>query len=171
MIYEKKYAIILILIFSLASNLSQSTGNSDNHERNTNKISDIEKLEAIYYSQKKAYSKKKRHRIIFPSTMTRSDADYLYRWLEHTQKFGNANYPQGEQYNKLFGDVLLEIVVKHNGDLKSVKVIGSSGSKVLDDIAIRTVKMAAPFPKFGKKLHKELDSIQFLKIFRYRKSD
>lgn len=59
-------------------------------------------------------------------------------------------------YNRAeIGDVFLTFVIKSNGEVKDIKIVEehSTNSAYLRKIAIESVKEAAPFPIFPKKLH------------------
>ena len=61
------------------------------------------------------------------------------------EKIGNINYPDEAQRRNLSGSLILEVVLRPDGALRSVQLLRSSGHKVLDDAAIRIVRLAAPF--------------------------
>ncbi len=57
----------------------------------------------------------------------------------------NLSYPMMAKRLKLEGEVLLSFDISEKGDVKNIKITHSSGSKSLDDGAIKTIKEAAPF--------------------------
>ena len=55
-------------------------------------------------------------------------------------------YPAEAKRQKLRGQVQVGFVVSASGGVRSIRVVVSSGSPVLDRAAIETVRRAAPFP-------------------------
>ncbi len=72
------------------------------------------------------------------------DAEYLRRWQDRIEGFGNAYYRRlalrhGD------GDVRLRVIIATDGALQRIDLLSSSGAKALDQVAIHTVKELAPF--------------------------
>jgi protein TonB len=67
-------------------------------------------------------------------------------WVGRIERIGNLNYPDEARHRQLHGQLVLTVGLGHDGRVKSVDIIQSSGHKVLDDAAIRIVHLAAPFP-------------------------
>jgi protein TonB len=57
---------------------------------------------------------------------------------------------RGEQ-----GTLILQFTIVSSGDLKDVRVIRSSGSKILDDAAVEAIRTASPYPVFPKEWKEE----------------
>jgi protein TonB len=51
------------------------------------------------------------------------------------------------------------VTINKDGSIKSIKIRQSSGHKILDDGAIRIVRLAAPFSRFSKDIRKEVDEL------------
>ena len=56
------------------------------------------------------------------------------------------NYPDEARRQQLHGQLVLTVSVNRDGSVRSADIIQSSGHKLLDDAALRIVKLAAPFP-------------------------
>ncbi|MEO6075863.1 MAG: TonB family protein, partial [Dokdonella sp.] len=54
--------------------------------------------------------------------------------------------PDEARRRQLRGQLILTVGMSRDGSIKSVDVIKSSGENILDDAAIRIVRLAAPFP-------------------------
>lgn len=65
-------------------------------------------------------------------------------------------YPKKALEEGREGKVILEITVENTGILNKVNIFYSSGSRVLDDEAIRTVKISSPFRPCPSKLGKSV---------------
>lgn len=90
----------------------------------------------------------KRPKVKFITANTReyAFAAYLRGWSDRVERIGNLNYPEEARSRGLHGDVLLTVVLRLDGSVKSIEVVRSSGQKVLDTAAERIVRLAAPFP-------------------------
>jgi protein TonB len=67
-------------------------------------------------------------------------------WVARIERIGNLNYPDEARRQQLHGQLVLTVSINRDGSVKSADVIQSSGHKLLDDAALRIVKLAAPFP-------------------------
>ncbi|WP_309085915.1 TonB family protein [Chelativorans sp.] len=58
----------------------------------------------------------------------------------------SLRYPREAQRQRLKGEVRVAFTVTSSGAVSGIRVVGSSGSPVLDRAAVETVQRAAPFP-------------------------
>ncbi len=65
------------------------------------------------------------------------------------------SYPAEAGRQGLFGKLLLKFTIQKDGTLSNLTLINSTGHKILDDEAIRAVRMAAPYPPFPKRIDKK----------------
>jgi len=94
------------------------------------------------------------------------DADYLQRWVNRVEKFGNAALAN---VGSARGDVrLLVVVVDKLGILLDVTVLQSSGFPHLDRAAIKTVQNAAPYPAFPPALSAQVDKLEIVRTWLFR---
>lgn len=64
-----------------------------------------------------------------------------------TRKLRRAlRYPREAGRQRLRGEVAVSFVVSRDGNAGSIRVVKSSGSPILDNAALETVRRAAPFP-------------------------
>jgi len=54
-------------------------------------------------------------------------------------------YPYEAAAAGIQGELMLDFVIARNGKVDSIELVRSSGSKILDDEAIRSIRTAAPF--------------------------
>src|SRR5690606_28888437 len=75
------------------------------------------------------------------------------------------NYPIEAARRGMQGEVGLEFLIHKNGDVRRIRVIKSSGYKILDDAIVEAIRLAAPFSPlpdgFGK------DKLVITGVFRY----
>lgn len=132
---------------------------------------EIASLEARLLQKRQEYAKRPRiHRITAASTMQDKGAYYKESWRRKIEKIGNLNYPEEARKRKIYGKLTVMVALKPDGSLKEVKVLRSSGQTVLDDAAIRIVKLAAPFAPFTPDL-KDVDILEIIRTWRFGKSN
>jgi len=105
----------------------------------------IARLEAQQAAQRQAYAKRPDPKYLYASTQKSVDAAYIRYWTLRVEKIGNLNYPEKARKKRLTGSLMIEVNLNPDGKLSSIRLLKSSGKKVLDDAAIRIVRLAAPF--------------------------
>lgn len=130
----------------------------------------IAKMTAELNQAKKAYAKRPKKLQLTASTHEYVAAGYMARWVEKIERIGNLNLPDEAHRNKLHGQLMLEVELKHDGSLIEVKLINSSNHQVLDDAARRIVYLATPFEAFPPKLRAEADHIEIVRTWEFSQS-
>ena len=92
------------------------------------------------------YAKRPKRKYISANTQEYEFAAYMRAWVARIERIGNLNYPDEARRQQLHGQLVLTVGIDRAGKVKSIDVIQSSGHKVLDDAAIRIVRLAEPFP-------------------------
>ncbi len=59
----------------------------------------------------------------------------------------SLRYPSAAKRQRLKGEVRVRFTVAQNGSVSGIRIVSSSGSNVLDQAALETVRRAAPFPR------------------------
>jgi len=92
------------------------------------------------------YAKRPKRKYISANTQEYEFAAYMRAWVARIERIGNLNYPDEARRQQLHGQLVLTVGIDRRGKVKSIDVIQSSGHKVLDDAAVRIVRLAEPFP-------------------------
>ena len=92
------------------------------------------------------YAKRPKRKYISANTREYEFAAYMHAWVARIERIGNLNYPDEARRRQLHGQLVLTVGLERDGRVKSIDVIQSSGHKMLDDAAIRIVRLAEPFP-------------------------
>jgi periplasmic protein TonB len=108
------------------------------------------------------YAKRPKRKYISANTKEYAYASYMNAWVARIERIGNLNYPDEARRQELHGQLVLTVGLNRDGSVKSIDVIQPSGHKILDDAAIRIVRLAAPF----NRLPKNADAIDELYITR-----
>lgn len=146
--------------------------NSGQDEEETVSNSEISSLQAKLAQQRQAYAKRPRIKTI-TSVATRAsiDAEYLNLWQERIELIGNLNYPNEARKQKIYGQLRLMVSLLPDGTIYNVEILQSSGQRVLDDAAIRIVRLAAPYAPFPPELRKDVDQLEIIRTWKFEKGD
>jgi protein TonB len=130
---------------------------------------EIASLEARLGAQQQSYSRKPRVlRVTAASTLQSSNAWYVQNWVSKVTRVGNMNYPAEARNSGLYGDLRLLVTLRKDGSLKEVLVVQSSGSALLDDAAIRIVRLAAPYPPFPEEMSRNVDELEIIRTWSFQ---
>jgi protein TonB len=97
-------------------------------------------------------------------------AQYVEDWRQKVERIGNLNYPQAAK-GRLYGNLLLTVAIKNDGSLERVELNRSSGHKLLDDAALRIVRMAAPYAVFPDAIRRDTDIIEITRTWSFTGTD
>ena len=128
---------------------------------------EIASLEARIAQERQALAKAPRvKRLTSVSTKTADEAAYLNMWRQKVERVGNANYPSGD----IYGDLRMLVVINWDGKLKDLRILKSSGHSVLDDAALRIVRIASPFQDFPVGMRKKYDQLEIIRTWKFSRS-
>ena len=132
---------------------------------------EIASLEARLDQQRQIYAKRPRiKRLTSLSTASSNDAFYLNSWRRKIERIGNLNYPAEARRQKLYGSLRLLVSVLPDGSLKEVEILESSGHQVLDNAALRIVRLSAPFAPFPDELRETTDMLEIIRTWQFREN-
>lgn len=133
---------------------------------------DIATLEALLDQQRQSYAKRPRiRRLTSVSAKSAIDAQYLDDWRRKIERIGNIHYPEEAKRNHLYGELRLAVIIQPTGYVDDIEVLQSSGIRVLDDAAMRIVRLAEPFQAFPSELRKEVDKLEIIRTWRFVPGD
>ena len=127
----------------------------------------IAALEAELADQAEREAREPKRRNVSPSTASAEDAVYLDAWRRKIERIGNLNYPDEARRRALFGELILRVDVNVDGTVRDIRVLQSSGHRVLDDAAKRIVRLAAPFAPLPPEVRKNTDILQIIRTWRF----
>jgi len=122
-------------------------------------------------SQQINQAKKAKKRQVSAAIHRSSDALYLDTWRRKIEKIGNLNYPEKAKLNKIYGNLTLKVAINQNGTINQIHIMKSSGKKLLDDAAIRIVRLAAPFKPLTDEMKKDTDILEIIRIWRFQEDN
>lgn len=131
------------------------------------RVAMIATLEAQYAKRKQEYTKKTKVRTVDSVSAKGADeAAYLDRFRLKVEQLGNKHYPEEARAKNLHGDVRLMVILTPNGKIRAIRLLQTSGSRVLDEAAKASVRQAAPFGKFDKKM-KDFSELRVIRTWRF----
>ena len=95
---------------------------------------------------------------------------YFEAWRRKVERVGNLNYPDAARDRNLYGSLRLLVAIVPDGTLSDVRVLESSGHRILDDAALRIVRLAAPFAPFPPEMRRNTDVLEIVRTWQFRKS-
>jgi len=126
-------------------------------------------LEAKLDTMRQIYAKAPRiQRLTAASTMKANDAYYVNSWRRKIEKMGTINYPR--EAESCYNDCSLRLLVSinPNGTINNLRILKSSGKKVLDDAAIRIVRRSAPFAPFTEEMKRDIDLLEIIRTWQFK---
>lgn len=131
---------------------------------------DIASLEAKLAQQKQIYAKRPRKRhLSSESTKEARDAAYIEKFRRTIERIGNLYYPDEARQQAIYGAIRLMVAIDKQGKLVDIQVLKSSGKKILDDAALRSVKNAAPFDPFPPEIKRDTDILEIVRTWKFEK--
>jgi protein TonB len=129
---------------------------------------EIATLEARLAQQKQAYAKRPRINFIDSvSAVAAYEALYINAFREEVEAVGTRNFPPEALKNSIFGNVRLRVDILPNGHVAQIKLLHSSGHTLLDQAAMRSVRLAAPFAPFTKEMRKHYDILAIIRTWKF----
>jgi protein TonB len=162
--------------FSSIQRQSQDPSSEHNQQRQDDmsmeqRNKEIASLEAKLDIQEYAYARRPRiRRLTSVATKQADDALYLNNWRAKVEAIGNQHYPSQAKQKQLFGDLRMVVSLLPNGDVYQVKILKSSGHKILDQAALKIVHLAAPYDAFPSQMQKEVDILEIIRTWRFHKN-
>ncbi len=129
---------------------------------------EIASLTAQLEANKNDRSKRPRKRQVSAAIHRSSDASYLDAWRRKIEKIGNLNYPEKARQEKIFGSLSLKVSINTDGTVHEISILRSSGFKILDDSAIRIVRLAAPFAPLTKEMAIDTEIFEIVRVWQFQ---
>ena len=132
---------------------------------------EVASLEARLDAQSQAYSTMPRVRRLTSASAKRAvDAAYLLQWRQRVEAVGNKYYPEASERYSIYGNLRLLVVIRRDGSLEDIQILSSSGHAVLDEAAIKIVRLAAPFAPFSEELKATTDKLEIIRTWQFREN-
>lgn len=123
---------------------------------------EMARLAAEVEQQTQAYARRPNEKRISASTREYAWATYMRAWVNRVERVGNLNYPEEARQRRLQGRLVLTVSVRRDGSIQEIDIVEPSGVALLDQAAMRIVRLAEPYPP----LPETKDRIDVLHITR-----
>ena len=109
-------------------------------------------------------------RIDSASAQRTADTYYLQSWRRKVEAIGRLNYPDEARQRNIRGDLSVLVTIRPDGSLQAAKILRSSGHQILDDAALRIVRLAAPYPPFPVEMRRSTDLLEIVRSWQFQRS-
>ena len=123
---------------------------------------EMARLAAEIERRQELMAKRPKRKFISASTREYEYAAYLRAWVAKVERVGNLNYPPEARRRGLGGRLVMTVAVRRDGSIEEIVLNRSSGLGVLDQAAMRIVRLSEPYPP----LPRTQDNIDVLHITR-----
>jgi len=130
---------------------------------------EIDSLQQQLDNAAKSLSKRPKKRRISASTKEYAAAAYMKSWEMKVERIGNMNYPQAAKREGLNGSLMLSVDINPDGSVppSGIVISRSSGHKVLDDAAIKIVRLGAPYAVIPEDVLKGNDMLTIIRTWKF----
>jgi len=130
---------------------------------------EISRLEDQLDQSRKALSKRPKKRRISSRTKEYAGAAYHDGWRRKVERIGNLNYPQEAKQKRINGSLMLSVDINPDGSVPpdGIVISRSSGHKILDDAAIKIVRLAAPYAAIPEDVLQGYDMITIIRTWKF----
>lgn len=130
----------------------------------------VARLEGQIARNVEEYNKRPRKKQIGARVEEYRFAQYVEDWRQKVERIGNLNYPEAAK-GRLYGSLVLVVMIRSDGSLQGVELQRSSGHKILDNAARRIVEMAAPYSPFPDSIRRDTDIVEIVRTWTFTTSD
>lgn len=120
------------------------------------------RLAAEIHLRSQRYAKRPKRKFVSASTREYAYATYLRGWVDRVERVGNLNYPDEARRRRIGGLLVISVAIRRDGSVERADIIQSSHIPMLDQAALRIVKLSEPFDP----LPKTADDVDILHITR-----
>ncbi len=129
------------------------------------------RLEGEIAKTTEEYSKRPRKKFVGARTEEYALAAYLDAWKQKIERIGTLNYPP-EARGKLYGAVVIFVELRaEDGSLYNAEISRSSGHKILDQAALRILRMSAPFGPIPQQALGRATVLSFARTWYFTQGD
>ncbi len=137
-----------------------------------NRADTLASLQAQLDLRRQEYAKRpRRYTISSASTKEAYDALYLDNWRKRIEAIGNANYPEQASADGIYGTMRVMVALNPDGSVNDIRILRSSGERVLDEAAVAIVRLAAPFDPFPPELRAKVDVLEIIRTWQFHRGD
>ncbi len=119
------------------------------------------------FAEARDFAERPRRKFISANTREHLYAGYMRSWVAKVERVGNMNYPEQARRHNLAGSLVLSVDVLHDGSVEQIRVLQSSGHDVLDEAAVRIVRLSSPFSPLPEEIREEVDVLTITRTWQF----
>jgi len=117
------------------------------------------------------YETRPKKRFVGTKSLEFRDAQYVDNWRLKIERVGDLNYPEEARKKKIYGSLRITVYIGLNGELLDVEINQTSGSKILDEAAVRILRLASPYSPLPENIRKDTDILVITRSMFFTRSD
>lgn len=114
-----------------------------------------------------AYSQRPRETFISARTAEYKYANYMREWVNKVERVGDLNYPDEARRSGISGTLRVQVTLNADGTVRDAIITRPSGHRVLDEAALRIVRLAAPYAPFPKEIRQDVDIMHITRTWEF----
>ncbi len=130
---------------------------------------DVARLAAELDRRTQAYAKRPKRKFISVNTQEYVYANYMAAWEALVKRVGTLNAGELDR-RKLRGDLVVTVAIRRDGSLDGIDIIRSSGHPLIDETALKTIELSAPFSPLPR-LADEVDVLHITRTYVFSDGD
>lgn len=128
---------------------------------------EMARLAAEIERRQQLLAKRPKRKFVSASTKEYEYAAYLRAWVARVERVGNLNYPEEARRRGLSGRLVMTVAVRRDGSIENVLLNSSSGLGILDQAAMRIVRLAEPYPPLPETAEK-VDVLHITRTWQFQ---
>ncbi|HEU0152113.1 MAG TPA: energy transducer TonB [Arenimonas sp.] len=128
---------------------------------------EMARLAAEIERKQELRAKRPKRKFVSASTQEYEYASYLRAWVVKVERVGNLNYPDEARRRGLGGRLVMTVAVRRDGSIEEILLNRSSGLGVLDQAAMRIVRLSEPFPPLPR-TDENIDVLHITRTWQFR---
>ena len=124
------------------------------------------RLAAEIHLRSERYAKRPKRKFVSASTQEWAYASYLRDWVDRVQRVGNLNYPDEARRRQLSGELVISVAIRRDGSVERADIVRSSGTRLLDDAALRIARLAEPYPPLPR-TEEQIDVLHVTRTWQF----
>jgi len=129
------------------------------------------RLEGEISKNTEEYNKRPRKMFVGARAEEYALAAYLEAWKQKIERIGTLNYPEAAR-GKLYGAVVIYVELSaEDGSIYNAEISRSSGHKILDQAALRILRMSAPFGPVPREPLSGATILSFARTWHFTQGD
>ncbi|MFU8832077.1 MAG: energy transducer TonB [Wenzhouxiangella sp.] len=119
------------------------------------------------FAEAQDFPERPRRKFVSANTREHMYAGYMRSWVAKVERVGNYNYPEQARRMNLAGSLVLSVDILADGSVEQIRVLRSSGYDILDEAAIRIVRLSSPFSPLSEDIKAEVDILTITRTWQF----